>query len=503
MDSLPVFDEIYVISDIHMGGRPGFQILRHWERLGRFIEHLGGVRSGEKVALVLNGDVIDSLAEEIHGYVATREAVGMMDRIYANFMPVWEGLASFIRQPGRHLIWVTGNHDIELSLPEVEYSIRQRIAGGDTALNGAMTFATKGAGYACYVGDARVFCTHGNEVDDWNIVDYGRLGELGNALNAGCDIDHKRWSPNAGTKLVVDVMNLVKRQYPFVDLLKPETKVVVPILLVLDPSLAHHIDVESAFGVTWGKLKGQFIRRGLLGAEDEAPSAVRNPGDAAELALNELLGGHLLSLVSDGGESTKANADDLLLEAEAVVRGEHITAQLDDDEGTLGWFGMALDRLRGVDKVEALRNALLDWLQNDESFRIGNQDETFERIATRVDPTVDIIVTGHTHLERAIPMGDRRFYYNCGTWIRLIRFTEEMLNKPEQFQNVMEAIEQGSMQALDEASLDGEPLVLDRSAAVRIAVDGQGVCAELLRVGDDGNNGITLDQVPNTEFRKP
>jgi len=116
-------------------------------------------------------------------------------------------------------------------------SIRQRLAGTDPARNGAITFATQGAGYACRVGEARVFCTHGNEVDEWNGVDYEKLGQLGHALNAGREVDATEWEPNAGTRLVVDIMNRIKGRYPFVDLLKPETQVVVPILLVLDPEL--------------------------------------------------------------------------------------------------------------------------------------------------------------------------------------------------------------------------------------------------------------------------
>jgi hypothetical protein len=67
----------------------------------------------------------------------------------------------------------------------------------------------------------------------------------------------------------------------------------------------------------------------------------------------------------------------------------------------------------------------------------------------------------------------------------------------------MAALEQVSMQALDDATLDGEPLVLDRAATVRIAAEPQGVRAELLRVRDDADRGIALDPVPNTEFRKP
>ena len=139
MSSQPTFDEIYVISDIHMGGAPGFQILRQVDRLGRFITHLASVRSEERVALVLNGDVIDSLAEDIGGrYVATRDAASMMERIYKNFEPVWNGLETFVRTPGRHLVIVTGNHDIEFALPEVEHSVRQRLAGDDPSWNGAI-----------------------------------------------------------------------------------------------------------------------------------------------------------------------------------------------------------------------------------------------------------------------------------------------------------------------------------------------------------------------------
>ncbi|MDQ3582756.1 MAG: hypothetical protein M3495_14620 [Pseudomonadota bacterium] len=34
---LPTFDEVHVISDIHMGGKPGFQILRETSRLANFV----------------------------------------------------------------------------------------------------------------------------------------------------------------------------------------------------------------------------------------------------------------------------------------------------------------------------------------------------------------------------------------------------------------------------------------------------------------------------------
>ncbi len=70
-------------------------------------------------------------------------------------------------------------------------------------------------------------------------------------------------------------------------------------------------------------------------------------------------------------------------------------------EGTLGWFDMVVDRIRGVDKVEALRRALKDWLHGDDTFDPGKRDDTFTSTVAHVGTDVDFIVTGHTHLERA------------------------------------------------------------------------------------------------------
>src|SRR5262245_11458443 len=72
--TLPVFDELYVVSDMHMGGRRddagNFQIFNQGPRLGRFIDYITARRPDGQVGLVLNGDVFDSLAEDGAGYIA-------------------------------------------------------------------------------------------------------------------------------------------------------------------------------------------------------------------------------------------------------------------------------------------------------------------------------------------------------------------------------------------------------------------------------------------------
>ena len=62
--------------------------------------------------------------------------------------------------------------------------------------------------------------THGNEADPWNPRDHE--APEGGARRAPRQVfDARGWIPNAGAKLVIDVMNKIKETYPVIDLLKP------------------------------------------------------------------------------------------------------------------------------------------------------------------------------------------------------------------------------------------------------------------------------------------
>src|SRR6185295_19879784 len=104
-----------------------------------------------------------------------------------------------------------------------------------------------------------------------------------------------------------------------------------------------------------------------------------------------------------------------------------------------------------------------------------NRDQTFVDVTKSVGSAVDVMVTGHTHLERAIDMGGGRFYFNCGTWIRLLQFTRDMLDKPEAFKPVYQVLEDGRLRTIDDFKLGGKPFVMDQTTAVRIAAEPAGV----------------------------
>ena len=495
------FDDLFVISDLHMGGAGGFQIMNRGGRLGRFIQQLAAepeVSSARRVGLVINGDAFDTLAEDFDGYIAVGESERILTRLYddAAFAPVWSALAAFVRQKHRHLVFTIGNHDIELALPGAQQSIRRRLAGEDDAAMGRITFAADGAGYRCSVGRVRVFCTHGNEVDGWNVVDHDALRRLARAQNAGLSFDASAWTPNAGTRLVRDVMNRVKRQRPWVDLLKPERKVVLGALLTIDPGLVRH--VPAVLPIARNRVVGELRKHGILGATPGASDDVM--ATAEPVALSDVVGPELERAIAGTTPSPAILRPTLASGSGATLLG---TSQL--PAGTLGWPRLVFDRLQAADTVEALRHALLDWHTNDRTFDLDHEDETCRDVLRQVGPDVDVVVTGHTHLERAI-VSPARAYYNTGTWTRLIRFRDFLLRDAVQFRQLYKLLDGATLGDLDAASIgapDGSPvpLVADVTTALRVSARDGGVVAHLGHVVDDGNRA-RFAEIERSEFRR-
>jgi UDP-2,3-diacylglucosamine pyrophosphatase LpxH len=515
MMNVAQYDDLYVISDIHMGGPPGFQIMNRGERLARFIRQIAvrpAAESARRVGLIINGDVIDTLAENFDGYIAVTEAERILERMYGEdaFAPVWSALAAFVRQSRGRLVFTIGNHDIELAFPAVQYSIRRRLAGDDEAANGRIEFAVDGAGYTCVVGDRRIFCSHGNEVDGWNVIDHGALTKAVRDRNAGVRFNAAAWTPNAGTRLVRDVMNRVKAQHPWIDLLKPEKNVVLGVLLTLDPGVVRNL--PALVPVAWRRGIGELQRHGILsvvvaGGHDGTTAA--EPAqwrDAVGPQLQHLIDGTKPDYVMAAPGQAARAVDPMLLEVERqLAAGIPAGDSLNDLEGTLGWRGMLLDRLQSVDRIDALRRALLDWQADDRSSDLTDQDETYRRTIAHVGPDVDVTVTGHTHLERAIVTRGHA-YYNTGTWARLIRLPDVLLKDAVQFTEVYKQLQQTSLADLDTATVTGSdgqaiPLVTDVTTALQITARGSSVTACLGHVVDDARDGVRFERIPGSEFR--
>ena len=145
------FDELHSVSDLHLGGAKPFQIFGSTQELVGLVDMLAAVSPRRRVALVINGDFIDFLAEEPSTYFDPDGATAKLDRIMgdATFKPVFDALRSFLRTQHRTLVINLGNHDLELALPWVRAHLTAALCGDDLAAMARLHFVCDGSGVLC------------------------------------------------------------------------------------------------------------------------------------------------------------------------------------------------------------------------------------------------------------------------------------------------------------------------------------------------------------------
>jgi hypothetical protein len=284
-------------------------------------------------------------------------------------------------------------------------------------------------------------------------------------------------------------MNEVKRKFAWIDLLKPETSAAIGTLAVLDPSQMSKI--TKLFSIVGEKAQGQKQVDQRLSAEGfQQPETTTG----VQVTVDHLLGPNLKAGVLSDESAGERRADDMLLSAEESFKNSDIYGPKADS--TLGTPQLIWDSLTGwitgVGKDEALRRAMKDWLAKDKTFDFNDEDDTFKQVSAAVGPSIDFIVTGHTHLERAIKMDSGRYYFNCGTWIRLLQFTQEMLNDTASFKPVYDVLANGTMAAIDNAQFGGKPFVMDQTSAVSIKKEDGKAVGRLTHVVADGT-GVPVE----------
>ncbi len=123
---------------------------------------LGGA---DDVELIINGDCLDFQMVEPHdtgGVIDAGQAVEKLGQMTAAHGPFFETLGRFVRQPGRRITFMTGNHDMELCFAEVRAGIME--AMGMQQDDGRVYFCPTRS----YRPLPEVHIEHGNAYDFWN-----------------------------------------------------------------------------------------------------------------------------------------------------------------------------------------------------------------------------------------------------------------------------------------------------------------------------------------------
>jgi UDP-2,3-diacylglucosamine pyrophosphatase LpxH len=421
--------EVYVISDLHIGGRyaaagdrndRGFRINTHVDALARFTRSLAErATSGLDIELIINGDFFDFLAEEgsepgaFEPFVEDpAKAIRLFHTIVRRDQVFFDALRDLTGCGGR-LTLLLGNHDVELALPHVRRELLALLGAQEPS---RITFLHDGEAYA--VGDALI--EHGNRYDGFNVIDHDALRRVRSLHSRGQPVPDNTFKPPPGSRLVASIMNPIKQAYPFVDLLKPETEAVVPILLALEPglrgrllevvSLNHQASRHAPASPAMPRYAGDLAASGA-DVDGEQVDAGRNNGDLYALLRAAM--------------PPEAAARFLASLPPPSVSGD--LASGDDVRARLSLLRLVLSN--ASDDVERRLPTLLDALraaQNDRSF-----DRSFEVEKPYLEAARELarrgfryVAFGHTHLAKHIDLGEGRAYLNSGTWADLIRFPQ-------------------------------------------------------------------------------
>jgi UDP-2,3-diacylglucosamine pyrophosphatase LpxH len=454
---------VYVISDLHIGGEygadnlarddRGFRMCTRVDALTAFVDHVTAAHRApeSRAELVINGDFIDFLAEEASWprspggrankrlrtwkpFIPTpEEAIGKLGEIVKRDQGFFDALARLLAS-GHAITLLLGNHDVELSYPAVREALERHLG-----VTGGSDFKFLLDDEAYIVGDALI--EHGNRYDGFNKIDHDKLREARARQSRGVSTEDSPFSPPPGSRLVSYVMNPIKEKYPFVDLLKPETESVLPILAALAPSVRWQLP-RVLFYKAWASLRD--VPRGVDVAahdeDDDGEAPARKQGGARNKTAHQRDEEAFRSLLTE--RMTEAQADEFLRKLAAADPADR-SGEGEDEGHEKGVRGRdvaspsphLLRILGSVDPrgLHARLPALLDALrivQNDSSFDVGTEtEEAYLEAAKKIAKTGRrFVVFGHTHLAKKVDLGGdpSATYLNTGTWADLIEFPKKI-----------------------------------------------------------------------------
>jgi UDP-2,3-diacylglucosamine pyrophosphatase LpxH len=209
-----------VLSDLHLGtgvrrGEPNaFEDFRHDDEFADLLaHHHAAAAAGDTIELVFNGDIFDLLKVKIDGRwpteITDEIATEKLRRCLDGHPRFVHALREFLTHPRRRLVFLPGNHDLDLVLPGPQELFRRYVAPGELAER--VRFVTSTDTYHLPDG---IQIRHGHQLERIHRVDYRNLTRT---LRDGRVILDLPW----GSLWILDVMNPAKESRSYVDRIQP------------------------------------------------------------------------------------------------------------------------------------------------------------------------------------------------------------------------------------------------------------------------------------------
>ncbi|MGJ8649494.1 MAG: metallophosphoesterase [Opitutaceae bacterium] len=437
---MPVDAQIFITSDWHLGGTPdstnnhgdktlGQQICRSAAQITEFIDWVRSISDGFDgiTEIVINGDMVDFLSpdDEFEALPWTSDqdlVIKKLNKIIANSQDgnnrgPFEALAEFLNSPKCELTILLGNHDVELSLPKVRAHLHTILhADGKN-----YRFFYDGEAYT----RGKLLVEHGNRYDKWNSLDHNGLRAERSKLSRGYVIDEGERKQNffkapAGTLIVTCAINSLLPEYPFLNLLKPETEAAIPILHFLKPERAAIIRrILSLYKVPIRARRAQLNNNGEPQSQGNLGGATTGhetletifAKHSLDIPSNAVTSGPLgiATTISDGYAWLASKAKEVQNTSSLLSRHASLALAQSDDK-----------RLRSLQQF-------LTPLKEDNAFALEIEKDEYLSAAENLVASGDfeVVIFGHTHLPKKIELAENTgIYINAGAWADIMRLPD-------------------------------------------------------------------------------
>ncbi|HEV2235561.1 MAG TPA: hypothetical protein VGR57_02775, partial [Ktedonobacterales bacterium] len=364
-----------------------------WERL---LARIPAASAGAAtVELIVNGDCFDFLMAA--PYLTTEDettaadGVAKLRRIVAAHADWLRALAAFLREPGRSVTFLIGNHDLELAFA----AVRQRVRAAIGAPAGTVRFCLRRA----YRPVADTLIEHGCQFDPWNVIT-GLWDD-----DAAATPDELESAPGAasgpialrlpfGSRYYGRVFRQIQQRFPYFDAFAPGLP--QPGVLALVCLLAPECLVDSATAARTLYDDPPAAGPDLAAAAAQGAAALYAALLPGMAALQAQVWRDTDAADNEGGASDEEAPPDLSRQLRALEYFTGIQA---------GLQGSERDAIQAIFNVPEPRDD-------------GNREVDFRAIIAVRSPAVNVKLCGHTHGERSIQFAAPApfAYLNTGTW---------------------------------------------------------------------------------------
>ena len=365
-----IVNELIVLSDLHLTPERNTGSFQSDNELAQCLRWV--LTETRDCLVVLAGDALDFLtANDCPSRSGFERFSCHAKRITDHHPEVFDALGKLAQSPQHALVFMSGECDAELMIPQVQETIERRL--GLTTPKGSVRWLVLGEALRVQVGSAVILVEHGNGFDPWNRMDHAWLQMVLSLASRNLPEPKREYQEPFGLELVSKVLNRMRSRHRWVDCLRPANESILPLL--------------------WRFASGE--EQGVILKLADLYESMKT-----EAALKKLSNSH---------------------DPVTLYHGEKEAYSSPEDDAFKDWIDSIYEQQSGVKTSNrSLTEKVRLVCGRNWSVESEQPHDTTKYLQPMFDGGADLIIHGHTHV-CGISAVNSGLYINAGTWSQLLR----------------------------------------------------------------------------------